>query len=199
MAEEGFPPSDPLGILVAIVRSDPAIRAGAALSRIRAAGVNVTARDLRERLLPAARRQVGAPTPGAGRPPAPNRRRGVRRIVAELSKERLRQDMTLGELAVVSGWGLSTISRMERGLQKSSLAMAEDVAGALGFDLQLVPAKTRASLPRPDARRYAATEMTAAEIRDLTGWSGPVPRVLRVMAGEWRSEDDFVWRFERNA
>lgn len=64
---------------------------------------------------------------------------GEERIVKQLQRRRRELRLTLQDVAEMSGAGINTLSRMERGQTSPTLQTVMRVCGILGLELELVP------------------------------------------------------------
>lgn len=63
-------------------------------------------------------------------------------IGAVIRARRVREKMTLEEMAALTGIGINTLSRLERGVGNTQLGVLLKVLDALGLEMSLAPRRT---------------------------------------------------------
>ena len=66
----------------------------------------------------------------------------VVKIGAEIRARRIRERISLEELAALTGVGINTLSRLERGVGNTQLNVLLKVLETLGMEIELTPTRT---------------------------------------------------------
>jgi transcriptional regulator with XRE-family HTH domain len=64
------------------------------------------------------------------------------KIGAEIRARRIRERVSLEELAALTGVGINTLSRLERGVGNTQLNVLLKVLETLGMEIELTPTRT---------------------------------------------------------
>ena len=64
------------------------------------------------------------------------------KIGAEIRARRIRERISLEELAALTGVGINTLSRLERGVGNTQLNVLLKVLETLGMEIELTPTRT---------------------------------------------------------